>query len=136
MHDRYFDEETYINYEKKINQMKIKKNGKVINLTESDLKRIVKRALKENTQNEEDVVIECILGNTTLEDISKIPQSCIKMILDNDMTKSIDCMKEMDSETVKVIISKIKPISECVVSKMGSEYIPDWKDDLPPHQKS
>ena len=42
--------------------MKIKKNGKVINLTESDLKRIVKRVLKENTQSEEDVVIECILS--------------------------------------------------------------------------
>ena len=31
--------------------MKIKKNGKVINLTESDLKRIVKRVLKEQPDN-------------------------------------------------------------------------------------
>lgn len=30
--------------------MKIKKNGKVVNLTESDLKRIVKRVLTEQTQ--------------------------------------------------------------------------------------
>ena len=33
-------------------------------------------------------------------------------------------------------MSKIKPISECVISKMGAEYIPDWKSELPPHQKS
>lgn len=33
--------------------MKIKKNGKVINLTESDLRRIVKRVLTE--QSEEDI---------------------------------------------------------------------------------
>ncbi len=31
--------------------MKIKKNGKVIRLTESDLKRIVKRTLKEETES-------------------------------------------------------------------------------------
>ena len=31
--------------------MKIKKNGKVIRLTESDLKKIVKRTLKEETES-------------------------------------------------------------------------------------
>ena len=107
--------------------MKIKKNGKVVKLTESDLQRIVKRVLKENTQSEEDVVIECILSNTTLKDISKIPQSCIKMIVDEDVTMGLDCMKEMDSETVKVIISKIKPISECVMDKMEGRYPMDEK---------
>ena len=34
--------------------MRIKKNGKVINLTESDLKRIVKRTLKEQEEPEID----------------------------------------------------------------------------------
>jgi hypothetical protein len=36
--------------------MKIKKNGKVINLTESDLKRIVKRTLNEQEGNHTEIV--------------------------------------------------------------------------------
>ena len=36
--------------------MKIKKNGKVIRLTESDLKRIVKRTLSEQRMGDEEMV--------------------------------------------------------------------------------
>jgi len=36
--------------------MKIKKNGKVINLTESELKRIVKRTLSEQRMGDEEMV--------------------------------------------------------------------------------
>ena len=37
--------------------MKIKKNGKVINLTESDLKRIVKKVLNES-QTSKDILLD------------------------------------------------------------------------------
>ena len=115
--------------------MRIKKNGKVVKLTESDLQRIVKRVLKENEMGEqinpmlpilpivepskEEIVKECILKNTTLEDLVNIPASCIQMIVDEDITLGFDCMKEMDSNTVQMIVSKIKPISKCVMEKMG-----------------
>ena len=102
--------------------MKIKKNGKVVKLTESDLQRIVKRVLKENEivePSKEEIVKECILKNTTLEDLVNIPAPCIQMIVDEDITLGFDCMKEMDSNTVQMIVSNIKPISKCVMEKMG-----------------
>ena len=37
--------------------MKIKKNGKVINLTESDVKRIVKRVLNESAQGSDNITV-------------------------------------------------------------------------------
>jgi hypothetical protein len=49
--------------------MKIKKNGKVITLTESDLKRIVRKVISEGPDPEE-IVIACITENTTLEDLN------------------------------------------------------------------
>ena len=45
--------------------MKIKKNGKVINLTESDLQRIVKRVLKENEENNKPTDVKVQHGETT-----------------------------------------------------------------------
>ena len=42
--------------------MKIRKNGKTINLSESDMKRIVKKLLKEQVANE-NIVIACITEN-------------------------------------------------------------------------
>tara|TARA_R110002153_G_scaffold68228_1_gene181178 strand:- start:834 stop:1166 length:333 start_codon:yes stop_codon:yes gene_type:complete len=102
--------------------MRIKKNGKVVKLTESDLQRIVKRVLKENEivePSKEEIVKECILENTTLKDLVNIPAPCIQMIVDEDITLGFDCMKEMDSNTVQMIVSKIKPISKCVMEKMG-----------------
>ena len=38
--------------------MKIRKNGKVINLTESDLRRLVKRVLSESEESEIDKMID------------------------------------------------------------------------------
>ena len=60
--------------------MKIKKNGKVVNLTESDLRRITKRFLNEN-DDPKSFVIDCIMKNTTLKDIDSIPEYCVKMII-------------------------------------------------------
>ena len=103
--------------------MKIRKNGKVINLTESDLKRIAKRFLNEGSDPQQ-IVIDCILENTTLKDISSVPESCVKMITEKDPMKGFECMMDMDSDDAKLIISKLKPISECVMSKMGGGSYP------------
>jgi hypothetical protein len=98
--------------------MKIKKNGKVIRLTESDLRRIAKRFLNEN-EDPKKIVIDCIMKNTSLDDVTNLPEACIKMITEKDVTKALECGMEMDYDDVKLIVSKIEPISKCVMGKMG-----------------
>jgi hypothetical protein len=98
--------------------MKIKKNGKVIRLSESDLRRIAKRFLNEN-EDPKQIVIDCIMENTSLKDITNLPEACIKMITEKDYTKALECGMEMDESDAKMIISKIEPIGKCVMSKMG-----------------
>jgi len=98
--------------------MKIKKNGKVIRLTESDLRRIAKRFLSEN-EDPKQIVIDCVMENTSLKDITNLPEACIKMITEKDYTKALECGMEMDESDAKMIISKIEPIGKCVMNKMG-----------------
>ena len=98
--------------------MKIRKNGKVIRLSESDLRRIAKRFLNEN-EDPKQIVIDCIMENTSLKDVTNLPESCIKMVTENDLSKGMKCMLAMDTEDYKVIASKIEPISKCVTNKMG-----------------
>ena len=98
--------------------MKIKKNGKVIRLTESDLRRITKRYLNEN-EDPKQIVIDCIMENTSLKDITNLPESCIKMITEKDYTKALECGMGMDESDAKMIISKIEPIGKCVMKKIG-----------------
>ena len=98
--------------------MKIRKNGKVVTLSESDLNRIVKRYLNEN-EDPKQIVIDCIMENTSLKDITNLPESCIKMITEKDYTKALECGMEMDERDAKMIISKIVPISKCVMKKIG-----------------
>ena len=98
---------------------------KVIKLKESDIKRIVKRVLKEQSgdiggTNLEEIVMNCIMENCSLKDISSVPQACIKMIVDKDLAQSYACMMEMDSDSVQMILSKIEPISKCVAKKTSS----------------
>ena len=54
--------------------MKIKKNGKVIKLTESDLQRIVKRVLNEDNEKDVSKTLKCC-RDARLPD-SQIPKSC------------------------------------------------------------
>jgi hypothetical protein len=100
--------------------MKIKKNGKVVNLTESDLQRITKRFLNED-DDPKSIVIGCIIENTTLKDLTSIPEYCVKMIMEKDITMALKCGMEMDYEDAKRIISKIEPISKCVLGKMKDD---------------
>lgn len=100
--------------------MKIKKNGKVITLTESDLKKIVRRRrLMENT-NPEDIVVACIVENTSLDDLKDLPEACVQMVLKKDISKAFECGMSIDSDVAQVIVSKIEPISKCVMAKMKS----------------
>lgn len=103
--------------------MKIRKNGKVVNLTESDLRRITKRFLNEG-RDPQQIIIDCIMENTTLKDISSVPESCVKMITEKDPMKGFDCMMSMDSDDAKLIISKIEPIGNCVKKKMSDDSYP------------
>lgn len=48
--------------------MKIRKNGKVVNLTESDLQRIVKRVLSEGPQADRNIDLNQSLNSITVED--------------------------------------------------------------------
>ena len=98
--------------------MKIRKNGKVITLTETDLKRIVKRVMNEN-EDPKQIVIDCIMENTSLKDVTNLPEACIKMVTENDLTKGMECMLAMYTEDYKMIASKIGSISKCVMDKMG-----------------
>ncbi len=98
--------------------MKIKKNGKVVTLSESDLNIIVKRYLNEN-EDPKQIVIDCIMENTSLKDITNLPESCIKMITEKDYAKALECGMEMDESDAKMIISKIDPIGKCVMKKIG-----------------
>ena len=100
--------------------MKIKKNGKVVNLTESDLRRITKRFLNEN-DDPKSIVIGCIMDNTTIKDLKSIPEYCVKMIMKNDITMAFQCGIELDYEDAKLIIDKIEPISKCVMGKMKDD---------------
>lgn len=97
--------------------MRIKKNGKTITLSESDMKRIVKKLLRESVDPEM-VVIECIKENTSLTDLANLPESCVTMIVEKDVMKSLECATSIDAKTLKIIQSKIVPISTCVAGKM------------------
>lgn len=102
--------------------MKIRKNGKTINLSESDMKRIVKKLLSEQVAKE-NIVIACIKENTTLKDIKELPEACITMVTSDDLvekaTAAVNCGLSMDKAKVDLIVSKLDPIAKCVAKKMS-----------------
>ncbi len=75
--------------------MKIRKNGKVINLTESDLRRLVKRVLSESEESEFDKMIDDEKNNSHISVNSrgkskKICEKCIKPLVDSGKLDLID----------------------------------------------
>ena len=98
--------------------MRNRKNGKVVRLTESDLRRIVKRVMNENKDLRQ-IVIDCIIENTSLEDVENIPEACIKMITDKDFISGLECGMNMDAGDIDLIRRKLEPISKCVSKKMS-----------------
>ena len=61
--------------------------------------------------------MDCIMDNTTLSDISSIPPACIEMVMKQDPTKALECGMAMDYEDLQIILSKLEPISKCVMEK-------------------
>lgn len=98
--------------------MKIKKNGKVITLTESDLKKIVKTNRLMEQKNPEEIVISCITSNTSLDDLKSLPEACVQMVIKKDITKAFECGMSIDADMAAMIVKKIEPISKCVANKM------------------
>ena len=74
--------------------MKIKKNGKVIRLTESDLKRIVKKVLSEQ---------EIIMMDTPQpQDNTRVDQSYLPTPPDFSVEKKPDCSELLYDETMEI----------------------------------
>ena len=77
-----------------------------------------KRVLNEQSVDEmQEIVMDCIMDNTTLSDISSIPPACIEMVMKQDPTKALECGMAMDYEDLQIILSKLEPISKCVMEK-------------------
>jgi hypothetical protein len=89
--------------------MKIKKNGKVINLTESDLQRIVKRVLSEGNDDPtqrhryrdgSNPGIEDFFGNPT----DRTTQDRLKQQLNDDIYSNVDNPTNIGKGTRKMVI--------------------------------
>ncbi len=77
-----------------------------------------KRVLNEQSVDEmQEIVMGCIMDNTTLSDISSIPPACVEMVMKQDPTKALECGMAMDYEDLQIILSKLEPISKCVIEK-------------------
>ena len=71
--------------------MKIKKNGKVIRLTESDLKRIVKRVLNEQEEQTYILAYNTELGNNVPERVKVLTNQGFNDIEDKDAVEIMMC---------------------------------------------
>ena len=80
-----------------------------------------KRVLNEENIDEiQEIVMGCIMENTSLTDIASIPPSCIEMVMKQDPTKALECGMAMDYDDLQLILSKLEPISKCVLEKTSN----------------
>jgi len=102
--------------------MKIKKNGKVINLTESDLKRIVKKILNEENESTYTLMSS---GNATPAEIAEAMEGAIGRVNNDEavMQAAISAIKDMG-----VFKSVSNILGQDVVNWLIKEYSTD-KDD-------
>jgi hypothetical protein len=94
--------------------MKIKKNGKVITLSESDLRRIVKRVINEGSDNP----FEACFKNSML----KVPAACLAADTQSECFEKLgEMIKDLNTggEVAKII--------SCIKKKMGGSYPMDEK---------
>ena len=82
--------------------MKIKKNGKIINLTESDLKRIVKKTLNEGVTMYQDKTIKIACQKASTSDYEGGLISQLKMEIDGKEVHII--LDNKASENDKAIV--------------------------------
>ena len=97
--------------------MKIRKNGKVVTLSESDLNRIVKRVMNEGEDPTNDLVECCIEADI------KPPKSCV----DNDVEKCIKDVGNMILQDPFGMASKGGKAVNCLSKKMGGSSPMDEK---------
>jgi hypothetical protein len=90
--------------------MKIKKNGKVITLTESDLKRIVKKTLNEQSVGKE--VVDGLFD--------KITQ--LKDMYDNDSDKAIEWVESSGIQDKMRKLLLIMTTPQNMTDEEGNEY--------------
>ena len=90
--------------------MKIRKNGKVITLTESDLKRIVRTVINENADPKEDLVKCC--ENAGI----KPPMDCVS----GDVQKCITAVSEMVMKDPIGVGTKAITALNCLKDKANS----------------
>ena len=63
-----------------------------------------KRVLNEENIDEiQEIVMGCIMENTSLTDIVSIPPSCIEMVMKQDPTKALECGMAMDYDDLQLI---------------------------------
>ena len=91
--------------------MKIKKNGKVITLTESDLKRIVKKTLNEQSVGKE--VVDGLFD--------KITQ--LKDMYDNDSDKAIEWVESSGIQDKMRKLLLIMSTPQKMTDEEGNEYM-------------
>ena len=91
--------------------MKIKKNGKVITLTESDLKRIVKKTLNEQSVGKE--VVDGLFD--------KITQ--LKDMYDNDSDKAIEWVESSGIQDKMKELLLIWTTPQKMTDEEGNEYM-------------
>lgn len=89
--------------------MKIRKNGKVITLSESDLRRIVKRVINEGSDNP----VEACFKNSSI----KMPAACNNFLADGQS----ECVKKLEEMITLSNAKEIVSIVECVTKKMGGD---------------
>jgi len=93
--------------------MRIRKNGKTITLSESDMKRIINKLLKEESEPKEDLVKCCIEAkikppmSCTSGDISNCIKEVGEMILKDPMGEgmkaitALNCLKDKQNSPVQ-----------------------------------
>ncbi len=78
--------------------MKIRKNGKVVRLTESDLRRITKRYLNENEEN----CISCVTNSLGDKHIDKV-EKAIEVLFSGDVPDITDITEFLsDFESIEL----------------------------------
>ncbi len=76
--------------------------------------------IPEGTENIEKIVIGCIGNHVSVEDLQSIPDVCIKMILNKDLTQAIPCgIAGMNADTLIIIKNNLEPIFNCVAAEVG-----------------
>lgn len=109
---------------------------KVVRLTESDLNRIVKKVLREQTQPQtpDKAVMDCFMSVMSLKDMTKIPQSCMKVGIKvmtektpPDFVTGMACATELSKVIAKdpmYAMGKLMEVGQCLMGKAAGGQSP------------